>query len=586
MLAARGDAFHVDTLDLYSARHRSAYVKAAATELGVKEEVVKGDLGRVLLALEGMQEELIRGALEPTETKPTMTAAEREEALELLRDPDLASRILADYERCGVVGEETNKLVAYLAATSRLLDRPLAVLIQSSSAAGKSALMTAALELIPEEERIEYSAMTGQSLYYMGEKDLKHKVLAIAEEEGAERASYALKLLQSEGRLSIASTGKDPASGKLVTHEYSVEGPVALLLTTTAIDVDEELLNRCLVLSVDEGREQTRAIHARQRRRETLEGQLEARRRARVRRVHQNAQRLLRPLLVVNPFAEELGFPDGSTRTRRDHEKYLALIRAIALLFQHQREVREVQDAGERVAYVEVAAADIELANRLATEVLSRSLDELPPQTRRLLGLLERWVAERCEAEGLEREHVRFTRRELREAIGWGDTQLKVHLSRLVEMELVGAYGTGHAQRLSYELLGSAFPVVRCALCESGAGSGQSVTANAPEGVRRATGRGGTRTGRAETATGRPLVGEWSGAGPTGFGVAESGAFANRSDVAELHDTSAVEPGGSYVNGRRSAKSLSVVSCALSESESETDNAQHTTHNPLRVAVR
>ena len=114
--------------------------------------------------------------------------------------------------------------------------------------------------------------MTGQSLFYMGETNLKHKILAIAEEEGAEQASYALKLLQSEGVITIASTGKDEDSGDLVTKEYKVEGPVMLFLTTTAIDIDEELLNRCLVLTVNESREQTRAIHEAQRRRRTLEG--------------------------------------------------------------------------------------------------------------------------------------------------------------------------------------------------------------------------------------------------------------------------------------------------------------------------
>ena len=139
-------------------------------------------------------------------------------------------------------------------------------------------------------------------------------MLAIAEEEGAERASYALKLLQSEGELTIASTGKDPHSGKLVTHEYRVQGPVAILLTTTAIDVDEELLNRCLVLTVDEDREQTRAIHVRQREGETLEGLLAERERRRIIERHKNAQRLLKPLLVVNPYARQLTFLDDRTR--------------------------------------------------------------------------------------------------------------------------------------------------------------------------------------------------------------------------------------------------------------------------------
>ena len=45
-----------------------------------------------------------------------------------------------------------------------------------------------------------------------------------------------------------------------------------MFLTTTAIDIDEELLNRCLVLAVNEDREQTQAIHRLQREAQTLEG--------------------------------------------------------------------------------------------------------------------------------------------------------------------------------------------------------------------------------------------------------------------------------------------------------------------------
>ena len=174
--------------------------------------------------------------------------------------------------------------------------------------------------------------MTGQSLFYFGDKDLKHKILAIVEEEGARHASYALKLLQSEGQLTIASTGKDATTGQMVTKEYKVEGPVMILTTTTAIDIDEELLNRCLVLSVDESREQTRAIHNAQRQAETLQGLVKRLEKKDVLRVQRNAQRLLKPVEVINPYAGQLTFLDDQTRTRRDHKKYLTLIRAIAFL--------------------------------------------------------------------------------------------------------------------------------------------------------------------------------------------------------------------------------------------------------------
>jgi DNA primase len=450
---ACAERWHLDTLDLCSARQREGFVVAAAAETTLKPELLKRDLGKVLLKLEELQEARLRGQVEAKKDEPAISAQEREAALALLRDPNLLDRILADFAACGVVGEETNKLVGYLAAVSRKLDAPLAVIIQSTSAAGKTALMEAVLAFVPPEDRVKYSALTGQALYYLGDADLRHKILAIVEEEGAERASYALKLLQSEGELTIASTGKDPHTGRMVTQEYRVEGPVMIFLTTTAVDIDEELLNRCLVLTVDEGREQTAAIHRTQRERETLAGLLRTQTRSQVLATHRAAQRLLRPLPVVNPFAEQLTFLDDRTRTRRDHTKYLALIRTIALLHQYQRPVKTVTHDGRSLAYIEATLDDIAAANRLAHEVLGRALDEMPPQTRRLLELIERMVTERCAAAKMERGDVLFRARQVREFAGWGNSQLHVHLQRLVELEYVIAHRADHGQGNVYELL-------------------------------------------------------------------------------------------------------------------------------------
>jgi hypothetical protein len=453
LLVRRGEAFHVDSLDLLSARSRGSFAAEAAAEIDMAPEAVKRDLGQILLKLEAMQEERALAAKAETSgpAAPILTPERETAALALLRSPNLLDQIAADVAASGVVGEACNALVAYLAVISRKLEKPLAVLIQSTSAAGKSALMDAVLALAPPEETVAYSAMTGQSLFYLGQGDLKHKALAIAEEEGARHASYALKLLQSQGTLTIASTGKDPASGKLVTQTYTVEGPVALMMTTTAIDLDEELKNRCLVLTIDESREQTRAIQDRQRFEETLEGLAAGEDRAAIVALHQDAQRLLRPLKVVNPFAEQLTFLDDKTRTRRDHRKYLGLIRAIALLHQHQRPIRQLVRPGREVVdYVEATIDDIAAANHLAHAVLGVTLDELPPQTRRLLTLVRQMVEARAQAAGIKPQEVRFTRREVREATGWGDTQARVHLGRLEELEYLLVRRDGG--RMLYEL--------------------------------------------------------------------------------------------------------------------------------------
>ena len=352
VLAGNDRGMHIDTFDLYSAKHRKSFQEQAATELYVEETVVKRDLGRVLLKLEEVQDARRQAAQKPKDVLPDMTAADRDAALALLRDPHLLDRAA---DAVAVVGERTNKLMGYLACVSRKLDTPLAVIVQSTSAAGKTTLMEAVLALVPPEDVVKFSAMTGQSLYYMGGDSLKHKVLAIVEEEGAARAGYALKLLQSEGELRIASTGKESTSGRMFTQEYRVEGPTSLFLTTTSITVDEELLNRCVILSVDEDRDQT-PRHPPASAAAAGRSKAWSRPQAREQTValHRNAQRLLRPVLVVNPFAERLTFADHQTRTRRDHAKYLTLIRAVAFLYQHQRPIRTAQVQGRAVEFIEV----------------------------------------------------------------------------------------------------------------------------------------------------------------------------------------------------------------------------------------
>ena len=155
--------------------------------------------------------------------------------------------------------------------------------------------------------------------------------------------------------------------------------------------------------------------------------------------MHQNAQRLLKPLFVANPFAHELTFPDHRTRLRRDHTKYLTLIRSIALLHQHQRPMKTAQG----VAYIEATREDIATADLLMGELLGRSLDELPPQTRKLLSLIEEMVG--------DRKGFHFSRRQVREHTGWGHTQLKIHLHRLEELEYLIVHHGGRGPSYVYE---------------------------------------------------------------------------------------------------------------------------------------
>ena len=466
--ASRDGLLHLDTVDLMRSTARQAFIKAAATELLCQEETLKKDLGILLLQLEDLRNRQIDAAKSLQPQPATLTEEETRSAMALLQDPELPQRIGMDLERCGMVGEAFNKLAIYLAVVSRKLSQPLGILIQSSSSAGKTTLMDSILSMVPPEDYLRLSNLTSQSLYYLEGGSIRQKTLAISEDHGLAEASYALKLLQSEGTLTHATVVKGP-NGKLVTQVHTVQGPVQLLLTSTSKDLDEELSNRCLVLTVDESYEQTRSIQHRQRMLHTRFGEDQNRKSTEILKLHRNAQRLLKPLKVYIPFADKLTFASDRTRLRRDNQKYLTLIQSIALLLQYQRPI--FMDAEGRES-IDVIPQDVVLANRLMVELLGRSLDELSPQTRRCLHALENFVRVNCKAVSVIREDYRFTRRAFREAIGWTDFQVRTHLDRLAELEYVvvhrGHRGRSYVYELAYDGSGTDGSRFVVGLCDPG----------------------------------------------------------------------------------------------------------------------
>ncbi len=198
----------------------------------------------------------------------------------------------------------------------------------------------------------------------------------------------------------------------------------------------------------------TEAIHQMQREAETLDGLIRKKKQDQIIKKHHNAQRLLKPLAVVNPFTKYLSYPNSSLRTRRDHKKYLGLIRAIAFLYQYQRKIKTVNVEGEPVEYIEVTLTDIDRANRLANEVLGQSLDELARPSRTLLSLIYKMVKEIADKRNAGIDEVYFTRRMIREYTGWSDWQIKAHIKQLEEMEYlhvrIGSRGKEYAYALNY----------------------------------------------------------------------------------------------------------------------------------------
>jgi hypothetical protein len=284
---------------------------------------------------------------------------------------------------------------------------------------------------------------------------LTHKLLALEEAEGLGGAAYSLRALQSSKQLAIATTSKDAVSGKMKTEQYCVQGPVAVLLTTTSASLDEETASRFLTVSIDESTAMTERIFERQREADTLSGYLRQLEHQALIRQHQSAQRLLEPVAVLNPYAPQLRFPAHSLRARRDHKKYIMLIKAIAFLHQQQRPVKEHFHSDQVLRYIEVTREDIRAANAIAQSVLAQSASELSAPARALLAYIHGHVKEHCAAEKLDPHGYTFNRKMVREGIGWSDWQVRTHIRELEQLEYLKARSGAWGKEYQYELVGN-----------------------------------------------------------------------------------------------------------------------------------
>ena len=437
--------FHIDTVDFYLSRSRRVFIVEAARLFQEVPEVIELDVNRLITQLETYAAKRLE---EKTPHITLVSEGDKAEALKLGKSPDLVREILKDMEKLGLVGEQSNGLLGYLAMTSRKMEDPLALLILSCSGAGKSHLQDTILSFCPEEDLVKVTSLSDQALYYKGEDALKHKVLAIEEEAGALGADYAIRNLISAKKLVREVTIKNPLTGKMETQTCRVNGPASVLKTTTNPETNAETRSRFFVTSVDESSEQTLAILAAQRQSHTLDGLLRKKQAAVVLTRQHAFQRLLKPLHVVNPFEPLLTYGDDRLLIRRDNPKYLRLILVVAFLHQMQRAIKTHPELGE---FIEVTLDDIAIANDLALQLFGHSPEELSAPSRELLRL----VVAQAEKSGFRNgssEKFSFSRRELREAIGWSDARLRVHLSELVRLEylfcLSGKMGSTYRYRL------------------------------------------------------------------------------------------------------------------------------------------
>lgn len=449
---------HFDTVNFYSAKERRTLSQDLVLAFNEIPETIQSDIEKLMKLCEEHSQKETKEPKDITYLPDDL----REEAEAFGKSKDLFKEILKDYESCGLVGEETNKLVCYLAMTTRKMSKPLNVMIISSSGAGKSVLQDTSLAFCPKNELIKLTSLSAKALFYLEENALVQKVMALEEQKGAESASYAIRTLISSDVLVTQTTVRDNTTGKLTTQENRVDaGRTSVFCTTTNSNIDAETRSRFIVTGITESRELTRAILESQRRNYTLAGLETHIIKDAVIKKHHAFQKMLKPLHVVNPFALDLKFEDDSLTARRTQPMYLQLINAVAFLHQMQKEIKIHTVAGQETQYIEVDECDLKLADKIALTVLKTSTDDLSIPARDLLEQITVMVKEKLKMLKKEnkdityqKEDITFTRRELSEYAGWKRSRLRIFLLELKEAEYIMLDRASNSRMRYYRLMG------------------------------------------------------------------------------------------------------------------------------------
>ena len=374
-------------LDLYNDTQTEKLIRKVAERLEVGTSVVAAALTDLTDCLEQYRLSELEKQSTEVDKRKMLTPDEIKKAQQYLKAPNLMARTMEDIGRAGVIGEHGNRVLMYLVFTSRKRENPLHIISLGSSGIGKTHLQEKVGDLIPEEDKLEITTLSGNAFYYFGQQELRNKLLLIEDLDGADEVLYPLREIKSKRQVTKTVVIKN-TKGETRTVTLKVEGPVCVAGCTTKESLYEDNANRSFLIYIDESPEQDEKIMTYQRK--LSAGKIDLSEQWRITDAFRNMQRVLRPVTIRNPFAEKLHIPKEVFKPRRTNAHYLAFIEAVTFYHQYQRESEADSQTGEE--YISTTLEDIEEANKLLKEVLIRKSDDLTAASRNYFEQLKAWL--------------------------------------------------------------------------------------------------------------------------------------------------------------------------------------------------
>lgn len=376
------------SLDLYNESQADKFIKTIAERFTLSTVYVHKAIGTLINVVEDYRlQQIGSNQHKSPKSKPVLSKEEEAEAIQFLKEKALLRSTNELIGRSGVIGEDANRLIMFLIFTSRKTGKPLHIISFGSSGVGKSHLQEKVGELIPEEDKIELTSISSNAFYYYEDDDLGHKLILIEDYDGVFAALYPIRELQSKQKISKTITMRDRNGNQRTVH-LKVKGPVSIGGCTTSEHIYEDNANRSFLIYLDESEAQDERVMDYQRK--LSAGKIDTVAQQQAQRLMQHVQRVLQPISVRNPYAEQLIIPKEVFKPRRTNAHYIAFIEAITFYKQYQRDHQVDKSTGE--VYIETTLEDIAEANELMKEILLKKSDELGYATRKYFERLKNYL--------------------------------------------------------------------------------------------------------------------------------------------------------------------------------------------------
>jgi predicted transcriptional regulator len=408
-------------LDLYNETQTEKLIKNIAERFTLSTTYIHKAIGNLINTVEDYRlQQIDNNNTQALNNKVILTKEEITTAEAFLKEQNLLQRTNDSIGLSGVIGEEVNRLIMYLVFTSRKTNRPLHIISFGSSGVGKSHLQEKVGELIPEEDKIEITSVTGNAFYYYDTDELGHKLILIEDYDGVLTALYPIRELQSKQRIKKTITVRDK-NGNTKTLHLTVKGPVSVGGCTTSEHVYEDNANRSFLIYLDESEAQDERIMEYQRKLSAKK--IDETAQQKIQKQLQNVQRILQPITVVNPYAEKLIIPKEVFKPRRTNAHYIAFIEAVTFYKQYQREHKVDKESGE--IFIETTLEDIQEANELMKNILLKKSDELGYASRKYFEKLKTYLQ--------SKQIKTFTNKQVREALKDSPSNQKKYMVELLQ---------------------------------------------------------------------------------------------------------------------------------------------------------